>query len=42
MLTLNAPLDNYSNWFIFGSANQVTVKNALQIRLNDTSGSSLL
>lgn len=42
MLTLNAPLDGYSNWFIFGSANQVDVKSALQIRLNDTSGSSLL
>ncbi len=42
MLTLNAPLDGYSNWFIFGSANTVNVKSALQIRLNDTSGSNLL
>ena len=42
MLTLNDSLDGYSNWFIFGSANQVDVKSALQIRLNDTSGSNLL
>ena len=40
-LTLNAPLDGYLDWFIFGSAIQVDVKTGLQVRLNDTSGSNL-
>ena len=40
-LTLNAPLNGYLDWFIFGSAIQVDVKTGLQVRLNDTSGSNL-